>query len=175
MNHILALSDTHQKEGISTELAKLAAKADIIIHAGDFVTTGVYDSFADIGRLEAVFGNSDSIELKNLLPERKIIEVEGVRIGIVHIASHLPDPTGPELLAREMEVDVLIFGHLHRPFLEKSEKLLVCPGSPTVPRMSLPTVALIEIDRGRVRGNILPLGGPTCDYIRYAHSLAQRE
>jgi predicted phosphodiesterase len=74
-----------------------------------------------------------------------------------------------------MEVDVLVFGHLHRPYVERNEKLLICPGSPTVPRMSSPTVAEIEIKDGKVNGRILPLGEPSCDYIRYAQSLAKKE
>jgi putative phosphoesterase len=170
MTRIIALSDTHLERGLPERLVELAEGADFILHAGDFVAKEVYDSLADLGRVEAVCGNSDSPELKMLLPERKVIEVDGVRIGLVHLASHSTGP-GTEMLAREMEVDVLVYGHLHRPIVEKGNKLLICPGSPTVPRMSPPTVAEIEIKDGNVTGRIVPVGEPTCDYIRYAQSL----
>ena len=170
MTRIIALSDTHMERGLPERLVELAEGADFILHAGDFVSKEVYDSLADLGRVEAVCGNSDSPELKMLLPERKVIDVDGVKIGLVHRASHSSGP-GTELLAREMEVDVLVYGHLHRPIVERGNKLLICPGSPTVPRMSPPTVAEIEIKDGKVIGRIVPVGEPTCDYIRYAQSL----
>lgn len=174
MTRIIALSDTHLEKDLPEKVVDLARGADIILHSGDFVARAVYDSLTNLGRVEAVCGNSDSPELKELLPERKVIEVDGVRIGLVHQASHSLGP-GAEFLAREMEVDVLVFGHLHRPYVERNEKLLICPGSPTVPRMSPPTVAEIEIRDGKISGRILPLGEPNCDYIRYAQSLAKKE
>ncbi len=172
MTKIIALSDTHMERGLPEKLVELAEDADIILHAGDFVAKEVYESLTDLGRVEAVCGNSDSPELKNLLPERKVIEVDGVRIGLVHRASHSSGP-GTEMLAREMEVDLLVYGHLHRPLVERNDKLLICPGSPTVPRMSPPTVAEIEIKDGKVTGRIVPVGEPTCDYILYGQSLAK--
>jgi putative phosphoesterase len=173
MIKIIALSDTHLERGLPEKLVELAEDADIILHAGDFVVRDVYDSLTDLGRVEAVCGNSDSPELKKLLPERKVIDVDGVRIGLVHQASHSSGP-GTEMLSREMEVDVLVYGHLHRPLVERNDKLLICPGSPTLPRMSPPTVAEIEINDRRVSGRIVPVGDPTCDYIRYAQSLAKK-
>ena len=173
MTRIIALSDTHLERGLPDKLVELAKGADIILHAGDFVAKDVYDSLTDLGRVEAVCGNSDSPDLKKLLPERKVIEVDGVRIGLVHRASHSSGP-GTEMLAREMEVDVLVYGHLHRPLVERNDKLLICPGSPTLPRMSPPTVAEIEIKDGKVTGRIVPVGEPTCDYILYGQSLAKK-
>ena len=172
MTKIIALSDTHLERSLPEKLIELAESADFILHAGDFVAKEVYDSLTDLGRVEAVCGNSDSPELKKLLPERKVIEVDGVRIGLVHQASHSSGP-GTEMLAREMEADVLVYGHLHRPLVERNDKLLICPGSPTVPRMSPPTVAEIEIKDGKVTGRIVPVGEPTCDYILYGQSLAK--
>ena len=174
MTKIIALSDTHLERELPEKLLDLARGADIILHAGDFVAKEVYDSLANLGKVEAVCGNADSPDLRMVLPKRKVFAVEGVRIGLIHRASHTLGP-GVELLAREMEVDVLVFGHLHRPYVEMGDKLLICPGSPTVPRMSPPTVAEIEIKDGKVSGRILPLGEPTCDYIRYSQYLAKKD
>jgi putative phosphoesterase len=172
---IIALSDTHLEEGVPKNLEDLVREADLILHAGDFITLEVYQAFAELGELKAVCGNSDCIELKKVLPERTVVEAERVRLGLVHRASYSSELTGAEFLAREMEVDALIFGHIHRPHVEKGDKLLICPGSPTVPRMSPPTVAEIEVQEGEIKGRILPLGKAVCNYIKYAEAFAEKE
>ncbi|MCX6678673.1 MAG: metallophosphoesterase [Methanothrix sp.] len=175
MTRIIALSDTHLQDGVlPPALAALASKADIILHCGDFISMKCHASLAALGWLEAVHGNSDCAELKMLLPQRKVIEVEGVRIGLVHMASHGSDLVGAEMMAREMDVQVLVFGHIHRPLIEKGKRLLICPGSTTLPRMSAPCVAELEIVDGNVRGNIIPVGSPACNYLKFAGELARK-
>src|SRR5512138_1934882 len=128
MTRIIALSDTHldEKAQLPPGLAELLSGADMILHAGDFVSIEIYKALEEMGRLEAVCGNADSQEIKRLLPVRKTVEVEGIRIGLVHRASHSFDTTGAEMMAREMEVGVLVFGHIHRPIVEKGDRLLIC-------------------------------------------------
>lgn len=175
MTRIIALSDTHlQNEELPASVVALARNADIILHAGDFVSARCYAALAKLGRLEAVHGNSDSIELKRLLPERRVFEVDGIRIGLVHMASHGADLVGAQMMAREMEVEVLVFGHIHRPIVEKGKRLLICPGSTTLPRMSAPSVAELEITDGIVSGNIIPIGSPACNYLKYAGELQKK-
>ncbi len=175
MTRIIALSDTHLEDGLPERLIKALKGADIILHAGDFVSLKVYNSLADLGRVEAVFGNADLPELKRLLPRRLVIEIDGVKIGLIHMASHSTDLTGADLMAREMDARVLIFGHIHRPIIERGKRLLICPGSPTVPRMSAPTIAEFNIDGDSISGNIIPLGAPVCDYLKFAASLDEQE
>ncbi|HOU71010.1 MAG TPA: metallophosphoesterase [Methanothrix sp.] len=171
---IIALSDTHLEGGtIPLPLAGLLKEADMILHAGDFVSASAYSALCDLGSLEAVHGNSDCIELKRLLPERAVLEVGGIRIGLVHMASHGSDLVGAEMMAREMEVQVLVFGHIHRPLIERGRSLLICPGSTTLPRMSAPSLAILEIEAGEVQGNIISLGSPSCNYLKFAGSLAE--
>jgi putative phosphoesterase len=174
MTRIIALSDTHLEEGLPANLREIVKGADLVLHAGDFVSPAVYRSFDNLARLEAVSGNADSPELRRLLPTRKVLAVEGVRIGLVHMASHARDLVGAKMLAREMEVEVLVFGHLHRPVVERGERLLLCPGSPTLPRMAAPTVAELEVEAGRVRGRLVSLGRPSCDYLRHAEWLRKK-
>jgi putative phosphoesterase len=174
MIRIIALSDTHLEDCLPANLADIIQEADLVLHAGDFVSSAVYRSFDDLARLEAVRGNADSPELRRLLPTRRVLAVEGVRIGLVHMASHAENLLGAKMLAREMEVEVLVFGHLHRPVVERGEKLLLCPGSPTLPRMAAPTVAELEVEAGRVRGRLVSLGRPSCDYLRHAEWLAEK-
>ncbi|MEI8003368.1 MAG: metallophosphoesterase [Methanothrix sp.] len=176
MTRIIALSDTHlEGELLPASVVALASKADVILHAGDFVSVQCHAALAALGQLEAVHGNSDCPELKRLLPQQKVIEADGVRIGLVHMASHGSDLVGADMMAREMDVQVLVFGHIHRPLIEKGKRLLICPGSTTLPRMSAPSVAELEIVDGNVLGNIISVGSPTCNYLKFAGELARKD
>lgn len=170
---LIVLSDTHLKTGeIPPQLQTLLEECDLIVHAGDFSTMEAYQAFNATCKLKAVFGNDDVSELKRLLPERLKFEVEGVKIGVVHEGGlSVTDTTAQGYLAEEMEVDILIFGHLHRPLIEKRDIMLVCPGSPTRPRMSNPSVVELIIEKGSVNGRIIALEGGTCDYIKFRDSL----
>lgn len=176
MKKILAISDTHLQEGagVPKPLIDLSGEADLVLHAGDFVSLEAYEAFRDLAPFEAVSGNSDDPAVAALLPQRRVVEVEEVRIGLVHRPSFSADLLGADLLAREMEVDALVFGHLHRPLLEGGDRLLICPGSPTEPRLSPPAVAVLEVEGGEVRGRIVPLGRPVCGYFKFAEDLAER-
>jgi len=175
MTSIAILADTHLEVKPPQKLMNFINKYDLIFHAGDFISLETYNSLQDQSRLEAVYGNADSPDLKRLLPLRKILEVDGVRIGLVHQASYSMDLTGADMLAREMEVDVLIFGHFHRPMVRKGARLLICPGSPSLPRMSPPTIAELIIKPDEINGKIIPLGAPSCNYLKFEESLAKRE
>ncbi len=170
---LIVLSDTHLKTGeIPQQLETLLEECDLIVHAGDFSTVEAYQAFNASGKLKAVFGNDDVSELKRLLPERLKFEVESVKIGVVHEGGlSVTDTTAQGYLAKEMEVDVLIFGHLHRPLIEKRDVVLVCPGSPTKPRMSNPSVVELVIEKGSINGRIIALEGDTCEYIKFRDSL----
>jgi len=173
---LIALSDTHLKTGeIPPQLQTLLEDSDLIVHAGDFSTMEAYQAFNASGKLKAVFGNDDASDLKQLLPERLKFEVEGVKIGVVHEGGlSVTDTTAQGYLAKEMEVDILIFGHLHRPLIEKRDVVLVCPGSPTKPRMSNPSVVELIIEKGNVSGRIIPLEGDTCGYLKFRDALKKR-
>ncbi|MDM7938801.1 MAG: metallophosphoesterase [Methanothrix sp.] len=175
MTRILALSDTHlEGEELPVAVVRLAREADMILHAGDFVSCKVYSALEELGKLEAVRGNCDLPVLKKQLPERRVIDVDGIRIGLVHTAFHGSDLVGAEMMAREMDARVLVFGHIHRPVVEKGERLLICPGSPTQPRMSAPSAAMLEITEGNIQGSIVSLGSPVCDYLKFAGELAKK-
>lgn len=174
---LIVLSDTHLKTGeIPQQLQTLLDECDLIVHAGDFSTVEAYNAFNASGKLKAVFGNDDTSELKKLLPERLKFEVEGVKIGVIHEGGlSVTDTTAQGYLAKEMEVDILIFGHLHRPLIEKNDVVLVCPGSPTKPRMSNPSVVELIIEKGSINGRIITLEGNTCDYIKFRDSLKKHK
>lgn len=174
---LIAISDTHLKTGeIPPQLQSILKDCDLIVHAGDFSTLEAYQALNASGKLKAVYGNDDTFELRQLLPERLKFEVEGVKIGVVHEGGlSVMDTTAQGYLAREMEVDVLIFGHLHRPLIEKKDIMLVCPGSPTKPRMSNPSAVELIIEKGSIKGRILTLEGDSCEYIRFRDALKKQK
>ena len=171
---IIALADTHieragQVQKLPAELVQLLMGADIVIHAGDFVTKAAYEEFSGICKLEAVHGNMDDLSLKELLPARRVIEVEGKKIGIIHEAAlSIQDMTGARYMAKEMGVDVLIFGHLHRPVIERSDVLIACPGSPTLPRLSDPCVIEMILENEKISLRIIKFEGTKCGALESA-------
>jgi len=108
------LSDTHLK-GPTSELEELNrtvfSGADLILHAGDLVEVNVLQAFRD-KEVVAVHGNMDSIEAKKALPERRVIELQGYRIGLTH---GWGAPAGMESRIKTLfdHVDVIVFGHTH--------------------------------------------------------------
>ena len=177
---IIAISDTHIKFGsindqLPGELLELLKNADLILHAGDFVRKRAFDELSLLNRVEAVHGNMDDPELKNLLPERKVIETEGIKIGIIHQAAlSLQDTIGARYMAKEMGADVLVFGHIHRPLIEKSDVLIACPGSPTAPRMSEPGALELVIEDGNISGKVLAFEGTRCTALESARFFGDR-
>jgi len=170
---IIAISDTHIKGSIfgtlQDDLLSLLREADIIIHAGDFVSERAYEELRSISRLEAVHGNMDDFTLIQKLPQRKVIDADGVRIGIVHEAAlSIQDTTGARYMAKEMGADLLVFGHIHKPLIEKSDVIIACPGSPTSPRLSEPSALELTIENGNISGRIVTFEGAVCGSIRSA-------
>lgn len=106
--------------------------ADLIVHAGDFSAASVYEELRALGpRVHAVYGNADEPALRELLPKELVVEVEAVRIGVVHI----PGPAAgreERLVGRFSGCDAVVFGHTHLPVVERLGSVwLLNPGSPT--------------------------------------------
>lgn len=171
---VVILSDTHIKPGKSLlsilpeDLISIIKSSDLILHAGDFETMECYNELRSLGRLIAVHGDTDCSELIRLLPEREVIEVEGVKIGIIHKGQLTSANTdGLRYLAKEMDVDVLIFGHFHHPIAEKTDVLLLSPGSATVPGIAEPSAIELEIKEKNISGRIIRCTGDVCIYFRH--------
>lgn len=171
---LIILSDTHIKPGQSLlplfpeDLISIIKNSDIVIHAGDFETMECYSELQSLTRLIAVHGDTDCIELIKLLPEREVIEVEGVKIGIIHKGQLTSEHTdGLRYLAKEMDVDILVFGHFHHPIVEKTDVLLLSPGSATVPGIAEPSAIELEITEKIIKGKIIRCTGDICSYFSY--------
>lgn len=109
------IADTHVSSfaEIPERVLIALAEVDLIIHSGDFVTKDVLEGLKGLGKVKAVLGNMDSGELRQILPEKELLRLEGKRVGIIH---GWGGPYGLEDRVRKMfgDVDVIIFGHSHR-------------------------------------------------------------
>lgn len=108
-------------------------EVDLILHAGDLTSLEVVEALQGLAPVYAVQGNMDDLQVRARLEERRIIEAEGCRIGLVHGSG---SPLGLERRAlRAFEaagVQAVVFGHSHKPFNQRvGEVLLFNPGSPT--------------------------------------------
>jgi len=119
------ISDTHVTSfvEIPRQILITLAKVDLIIHTGDFVTKDVLDGLKRLGEVKAVRGNLDSEELKQILPEKELLLIEGKRIGIVHGSG---SPYGIDDRVRGMfeDVDIIVYGHSHEPKNEIKKGIL---------------------------------------------------
>ena len=129
---------------------ELCRAADLILHAGDFVSAGFRRELRAFGPpVEAVYGNMDDARLTATLPRERVVEVEGARIGMVHI----PGPAAgraARLRARFPECDAIVYGHTHVPESSLDGGVWILnPGSPTERRRApARAMLLLHIDAG---------------------------
>jgi uncharacterized protein len=152
---IAVISDTHMPRGarrLPRVCVERIAAADLLLHAGDFSTLEVLRELEAIGPpLAGVHGNVDSAELRRLLPEERVVEAEGARIGLLHDAG--PRTGRLERMRRRFgeRADVVVFGHSHLPLHERADDgfQILNPGSPTERRRApAHTMGLIRLADG---------------------------
>jgi uncharacterized protein len=130
--------------------------ADLILHAGDFVAAGVLEELSRFADVEGVAGNMDEPALLDALPERRVVEVEGTRIGMVHV----PGPAvgrGERLAAAFPGCDAVVYGHTHLPEVSRVGRAWVLnPGSPTERRGSpAHSMLMLEVEAGEIRPELV--------------------
>jgi uncharacterized protein len=136
------ISDTH---GLLRPEARVAlAGVDSIIHAGDICDDKVLEQLARIAPVLAVRGNNDRGEWAGRLPEKETVEIDGVRIHVVHdLHDVAPAP-------EQQGIQVVVTGHSHKPAVKKERGVLfVNPGSAGPRRFKLPiSLGFLEIVDG---------------------------
>lgn len=165
------ISDTHigdRASEIPDMVFKLFENVDMILHAGDLINITVKDMLNKIAPTHCVQGNMDRFYGLNL-PKNKVIEIEGVQLGLDHGEVYPRGDTQQlKYIAMELGVKVLITGHTHQAFVEEvGDILLLNPGSPTVPRLTDPTVMLLDIKNGNIDAQIVKIGDPICKALNF--------
>ncbi|MGV9798494.1 metallophosphoesterase family protein [Mycobacterium sp. NPDC003449] len=133
---LLLIADTHvpkRARDLPGRLWDEVERADVVVHAGDWVEPGLLDALGDrAARLVACWGNNDGAELRRRLPERADVTLAGLRFTVVHETGAATGREGR--MARDYpNTDVLVFGHSHIPWdtTTKTGLRLLNPGSPT--------------------------------------------
>lgn len=158
------LSDTHvptRARALPPVLFEAFANVTMILHAGDLTTRRVLEELEALAPVYAVHGNVDPPEVARSLPRRRIVEVEGVRIGLIHGDGPDRAKTPERALKAFTDVDCVVFGHTHSPLCERrGGVLLFNPGSPTDRRRERQfSYGFLTVSDGRVEGEILRFGG----------------
>jgi putative phosphoesterase len=197
------IADTHVPGSLHRlpgEITRLFQGVDLILHAGDITGEEVLDELRLVAPVVAVRGNHDRLDL----PTSTVVEVGGKRIGLIHgnrpSWKELPSIVSNEMfdgrpfwwggfqsqvLRAFQDVDAIIFGHFHRPYVAWQQNVLLFnPGAvyqmtpeeaeaelarpqPLLRRVYLlnarrrrpiaPSVGLLTIENGTIKTTILPL------------------
>ena len=146
---ILIVSDTHRRNDNYLKIVRMNAPLDMVIHCGD-VEGSEYVICEGAGcPVEMVMGNNDFF---SDLPKEKEFQLGKYHVWLTHghnyYVSMENETIKQEAVARG--VDIVIYGHTHRPLVEQYDNLLVLnPGSITYPRQEgrNPSYIIMEIDK----------------------------
>ncbi|MFG2367507.1 metallophosphoesterase family protein [Streptomyces mirabilis] len=133
---LLLMSDTHlpkRAKALPPQLMAELPHADVVVHAGDWVDTATLDLLEERARrLVGVYGNNDGPALRARLPEVARVDLDGLRLGVVH-ETGAAQGRERRCAERYPDLDVLVFGHSHIPWdtTTGTGLRLLNPGSPT--------------------------------------------
>jgi putative phosphoesterase len=157
---VAVISDTHLPRGgrvLPDRCRDLCRGAELLLHCGDVTSLAFWDELRALGTpLEGVHGNMDEPALRRLLPHSRLVEIEDVRIGMVHI----PGPTAgreSRLVARFPGCRAVIYGHTHLPQVEAAGGVWILnPGSPTERRRAPGhSMLLLDVERATIEPRLI--------------------
>ena len=140
------ISDTHGL--LRPEVFEALDGVELILHAGDVGGHEILTQLSTIAPVRAVYGNCDSPGEPGL-SEKIGLRLDGLTIHVSH-GHELGRPTVDRLLLR-YDADVIVYGHTHRPLIERADdRWVINPGAAGPRRFDLkPSVARLTVDRGR--------------------------
>ena len=148
---IAVISDTHRASKYVKLAKELIKDADILIHLGDNIEDVEELEQGFKGEVYAVAGNCD---YSTKYPKENIIEVNGKKIFFTHgdLYGVKRSVNSIYYRGRELEVDIVLFGHTHEQIIEKENGIILMnPGSISLPRLKGRYVGFIDInDNGNI-------------------------
>lgn len=167
MLKIVVVSDTHWQAGRQLpKVLELAAgeQPGLILHAGDWTDLALLAELKKIAPVQAVAGNCDNESVSGALGYSRIVQAEGVRLGLTH--GHLYAGLAAPRSARRTFVDdagqplvqAVVFGHSHVPYNQVEDGVLLFnPGSAVRPlgEVKRPSYGVLQVDGDRVSGKIV--------------------
>lgn len=173
---LVVVSDTHGTDShrLTERTLEAVREADLVVHAGDFVTEEVLDAVrAEAETLRAVHGNNDDEAVRSRLPATRTVEYGGVRFAVTH--TRRGGATALTLFGRERDADAVIFGHSHRPEVHASGPLvLLNPGSHAQPRGHRAAHAELDATEEGLRGRLVTPGGEVFEQFQIVPRESQR-
>jgi putative phosphoesterase len=145
------ISDTHGL--LRPEAVAALAGSRYIVHGGDVGDEIILQTLAAIAPVTVVRGNVDTDAWARRLPLTAVLDVDGVRIYVVHDIATLDIDPGAA------GVNVVVFGHSHRPGIEtRGDVLYLNPGSAGPRRFDLPvTLSRLTIEGGAATAEIVEI------------------
>jgi uncharacterized protein len=146
---LVLMSDTHFRGAarLPDPLEAAIDSADVVVHAGDFVSPDFYDSLIRRKPLVCALGNCDKATLGERIPEMGEKIILGHRIGVVHGWGSPRDLI--ERIAKRIDCSkyaMVVFGHSHFAEIRgHADTLFVNPGSPTEKRFA-PHCTYVEVE-----------------------------
>ena len=145
---ILIVSDTHRRNENYLTIVEREKPIDMVIHCGDAEGSEYLIYEAAECPVEIVLGNNDFF---SELEKEKEFELGNYKIWLTHGHNYYVS-MGNETIkeeARSRGIDIVIYGHTHRPVIEIEEDIVaINPGSLTYPRQEgkRPSYIIMEID-----------------------------
>lgn len=143
----IVFSDSHgNTKNMESAIQKFENEIDAIVHLGDYVE--------DVEKIKNIYTNKKILQVAgnndfSSIPEEKILNLNEHKIFLTH-GHYYNVYFGVDRLnykARELGVNVVLYGHSHKPFVSYEDELLILnPGSISAPRgFSVCSFAILEI------------------------------
>jgi putative phosphoesterase len=174
------LGDTHIPDLsplLPARIKEVFKGLDIILHVGDICELDVLEELQEMYTLTfAVWGENDNDKVRRYLDEMRVVRFGARRLGMIHGHQFMNKKKGglfrrrgrkssarslPEFLVEQFkgeQVDALIFGHTHEPYMETHQGvLLFSPGAAVPTSEHRPSVGILDVKDDSVTGKIVHL------------------
>jgi uncharacterized protein len=153
------ISDTHLREPHS-DFKKIIEthfkQVDKILHAGDFIDPSIADYLSSQKDLIAVCGNMDPQSGLGAFPRKRVIHLDGFKIGLIH-GGGAPFGIEQRIIDEFEDLDAIVYGHTHTPANHFVKNILFFnPGSPTRPAGDRATLGILRLGE-KIEGEIIEI------------------
>ncbi len=172
------LADTHIPEllpALPPQVLNVLNGVDIILHVGDICDLSVLQQLEPIAQTYAVYGDRDNARVQQFLQEKQRLEFANRAVGLVHghhaweggLSARLAfqfsrakrlDALCQSVLREFTDVDAIVFGHSHEPYIKMhGSVLLFNPGSVVSRNHRGGTIGILDIGAHAIKGRIVPI------------------
>ncbi len=172
------LADTHVPDilpALPPRVLELLKGVDLILHAGDVTDLNVLHELEAIAQTFAVYGDHDTPKVKKYLQEKQRLEFAERAIGLVHghgaweggflrrlrlrvDRSYQSQLLYASVLREFADVDAIVFGHSHEPYIKMHGGILLFNPGSIAPRLGQrSSIGMLEVGARAITGRIIPL------------------